>query len=117
MTAKRKTGLSRPPAPAGADDFISGATAHPPAQEPAAPAAGGDKPAEGYPWAQPHVRADVRKTFNVRLSEPEYLQLKWLAERSPESMHDIVHAAVGAEIDRRLAAIGVAGGKDGEDNT
>lgn len=76
-----------------------------------------DPQSEAYPWQAPHVRADVRKVFNVRLTEPAYLKLQWLASRSPESMHDIVHAAVGAEIDRRLTAIGVGvGGNDGEEN-
>lgn len=55
-----------------------------------------------YPWEDPRVREDVAKVYNLRLPEPVHLQLKWLAERSPESMHEIAVKAVEAEVRRRI---------------
>ena len=57
---------------------------------------------EKYPWKDPLVRGDVTKVYNLRLSEPIHLKLKWLAKRSPESMHEIAVKAVEAEVRRRI---------------
>ncbi|WP_028316595.1 hypothetical protein [Desulfatibacillum aliphaticivorans] len=41
-----------------------------------------------YPWEAPGVDARVIKAFNLRLSEPDFLRLKYLVEKSNEkSMH------------------------------
>lgn len=41
-----------------------------------------------YPWEAPGVDARVIKAFNLRLSEPDFLRLKYLVEQSNEkSMH------------------------------
>lgn len=93
MVRKTDTKLSKPPQPrqaaAQADEFISGA---------------GDKarPEGGYPWEASDLRSDVFKVFNLRLSEPTKAKLQWLAERSPQSMHQIAVEAVEAEIERRI---------------
>lgn len=87
--------LSRPPqTPVGepdarADNFIAAA------EDKARPAA-------GYPWEAPELRPDVLKTFNLRLSEPTKAKLQWLADHSPQSMHQIAAEAVEAEIERRI---------------
>lgn len=80
-----------------AEEFIAGAS-------------GGDtdakaRPAEGYPWEDTQLRADVSKPFNLRLSEPTKARLQWLSERSPESMHQIAVEAVEAEIERRVREV------------
>lgn len=64
----------------------------------------GDKarPECGYPWQAPGLRPDVLKVFNLRLSEPTKAKLQWLAENSPQSMHQIAVEAVESEIDRRI---------------
>ena len=113
VATKPKPQLRRPPriSPA-AEDFIAGAeerieSAPPPEK---APVAQRPKPApqpkskakDKYPWEDPRVREDVTKVYNLRLPEPVHLQLKWLAERSPESMHEIAVKAVEAEVRRRI---------------
>jgi len=44
---------------------------------------------ELYPWNKPIVRKDVTRIFNLRLSEPDWLKLKYLADHTKESMHSI----------------------------
>jgi hypothetical protein len=44
----------------------------------------------------------MTKVYNLRLPEPIHLQLKWLAQHSPESMHEIAVNAVEAEVRRRV---------------
>lgn len=93
MVKKTEAKLSKPPrtrpANAQADQFIAGA---------------GDKarPKGGYPWEAPGLRPDVFKVFNLRLSEPTKAKLQWLAENSPQSMHQIAVEAVETEIERRI---------------
>lgn len=48
---------------------------------------------EAYPWDETHVRADVKKQVLLRLPEPLYLKLAWLARQSPsayDSMNQII---------------------------
>lgn len=51
----------------------------------------GDKENEAndFPWNNPVVRDDVTKLFNLRLSEPDWLKLKYIADRSNQSMHTL----------------------------
>jgi hypothetical protein len=39
-----------------------------------------------YPWQESHIRADVNKVYNLRLSEAYLLKLKYIAEHTPDSM-------------------------------
>jgi hypothetical protein len=116
VVTKEKARLRRPPRISQeAEDFISGAeerTESMPSPEAATVATEQTKGVSRrkpvakervtYPWEDPRVREDVAKVYNLRLPEPVHLQLKWLAERSPESMHEIAVKAVEAEVRRRI---------------
>jgi hypothetical protein len=39
-----------------------------------------------YPWQEAHIRADVSKVYNLRLSEAYMLKLKYISEHTPDSM-------------------------------
>lgn len=57
-----------------------------------------------FPWEEQGVRGDVTKVYNLRLSEPYLLKLKYIAENTPNSMQKfclkIVYDAIDAEIER-----------------
>jgi hypothetical protein len=59
-----------------------------------------------FPWEEQGVRDDVTKVYNLRLSEPYLLKLKYIAEHTPNSMQKfclkIVHDAIDAEIERLI---------------
>jgi hypothetical protein len=61
-----------------------------------------DAPKNDFPWLDPMVRADVIKLVSLRLSEPEYLKLKYLAEKLRMSQQEIVHGAVTRWIEEEL---------------
>lgn len=88
---------SRPPAKSkqDLDAFIAGA-------EVKATAKSTQKRKEVYPWEQPGVREDVPKVYNLRLSEPYLLKLKFIAENTPDSMQkfclDVLEDAIDAKI-------------------
>ncbi len=77
--------------------FIAGAETKSAAAAPAS-----DAPAI-YAWEQPGVREDVIKVYNLRLPEPYLLKLKYIAEKTPDSMHkfclDILEDAIDAKIE------------------
>lgn len=56
-----------------------------------------------YPWQLPGVRDDVLKVYNIRLTEPYLLKLKFIAENTPGSMQrfctDILKEAIDAKIE------------------
>ena len=56
-----------------------------------------------YPWEAPGVREDITKVFNLRLTEPYFLKLKYIAESTPDSMQkfclDILLPAIDTKID------------------
>ena len=58
---------------------------------------------EPYPWEELGVREDVTKVFNLRLTEPYFLKLKYIAESTPDSMQkfclDILLPAIDAKIE------------------
>jgi hypothetical protein len=60
-----------------------------------------------YPWQDKSLRSDVIKGYNVRLNEPLYVKLKWLADNSPESLHKILLEGIEREAARRLKKMGV----------
>lgn len=55
-----------------------------------------------YPWEETGVRDDVTKVYNLRLSEPYLLKLKYIADNTPNSMQkfclDILEPAIDVEI-------------------
>lgn len=116
MATKEKVQLRRPPKISREEeDFIAGAQERTePTSEPQPASAARERPKAAprqkprtkekasYPWEDPRVREDVTKVYNLRLPEPVHLKLKWLAKRSPESMHEIAVKAVEAEVQRRI---------------
>ena len=59
-----------------------------------------------YPWEEQGVRTDVIKVYNLRLSEPYLLKLKYIAEHTPDSMQKfclkVMQEAIDAEIEKLL---------------
>lgn len=88
---------SRPPAKKtpDLDAFLSGA------EERTAPKA---KPKRkvSYPWEEESVREDVTKVYNLRLSEPYLLKLKYIAEHTPDSMQKFCLSTIEKEIDKKI---------------
>lgn len=48
-----------------------------------------DKPVEAeiLPWDAPFVRADVKKLFSLRFTEPDMLKLQYIHQQTGKSMH------------------------------
>jgi len=55
-----------------------------------------------YSWESPSVRDDVTKVYNLRLSEPYFLKLKYIAEHTPDSMQKFCLATIEKEIDKKI---------------
>ena len=59
-----------------------------------------------YPWQEAGIREDVTKVYNLRLSEPYLLKLKYIAEHTPDSMQkfclNVLEEAIDKEIDRLI---------------
>ena len=60
---------------------------------------------ELYPWEKPHVREDVKKTLPLRIDEPLYLKLKFIAKRTPYSMNSFILDRVIDEIEEEIARL------------
>lgn len=58
-----------------------------------------------YPWGDDKVRDDLVKTFNIRLSEPDYLKLKYISDHTPESMHTFCLNAIIPAIEKQIKKI------------
>jgi hypothetical protein len=58
--------------------------------------------ASPFPWNQPGVRDDVLKVYNLRLPEPYLLKLKYIAERTPDSMHQFCMNVLLPAIDAKI---------------
>lgn len=59
---------------------------------------------EERPWEADYVREDVTKGYALRLPEPLYLKLKWMADQTGRSMNTVCREAVEAEVEAFLAA-------------
>ena len=57
---------------------------------------------EFYPWQEPHIRADVTKVYNLRLSEAYLLKLKYIAEHTPDSMQKFCLTVLQQAIDDKI---------------
>lgn len=84
---------SRPPE-GSVDDFISGAEKQKEKMRKIAE--------EVLPWEDAGVREDVTKVYNLRLSEPYFLKLKYIAEHTPESMQTFCLRVLLPEIDGKI---------------
>ncbi len=60
---------------------------------------------EVYPWEEPHVREDVKKTLPLRIDEPLYLKLKFIAQRTPYSMNSFILDRVIDEIEEEITRL------------
>lgn len=87
---------SRPPGKtkANLEAFISGA------EQKAAPVET-VKPAV-FPWQEEGIRDDVTKVYNLRLSEPYFLKLKYISEHSPQSMQKFCLTVLEEAIDKEI---------------
>jgi len=57
---------------------------------------------ETYAWQADGVREDVAKVYNLRLSEPYLLKLKYIAEHTPDSMQKFCKSILEKEIDNKI---------------
>ena len=55
-----------------------------------------------YPWQEPHIRTDVTKVYNLRLSEAYLLKLKYIAEHTPDSMQKFCLTVLEQAIDDKI---------------
>ena len=58
---------------------------------------------EEFPWEQPHVREDLKKMFNIRLSEKDFIKLAYLARLKRESMQKVCPDMLIPQINRMLS--------------
>lgn len=58
------------------------------------------RPESVLPWEADYVREDVVKGYALRLPEPLYLRLKWVAEQTGRSINTVCREAVEAEVER-----------------
>ena len=65
----------------------------------------GKKTEEVYPWEDPRVRDDVKKNLPLRIDEPLYLKLKFIAERTPYSMNSFILDRLTDEIEEEIARL------------
>ena len=54
------------------------------------------------PWEDPRVREDVVKGYALRLPEPLYLQLKWVADQTGRSINTVCREAIEEEVARHV---------------
>jgi len=88
---------SRPPVKSkpDLDAFLGGA-------EEKAPPKSMPKKKSTYPWEESGVREDVAKVYNLRLSEPYLLKLKYIAENTPDSMQKFCLNVLEDAIDKKI---------------
>ena len=63
------------------------------------------KKRDSFPWEEPHVREDVKKTLPLRIPEPLYLKLKYIAELTPYSMNSFIMERLTEEIEEEIARL------------
>lgn len=78
------------------DSFLAGA------EEKTAPKKEAVKRKKNYSWEDKGVREDVKKAYNLRLSEPYLLKLKFIAENTPDSMQKFCINILENEIDKKI---------------
>lgn len=93
MATKKKSTLRSTPArktDADLDEFASGAGKR------------GAKQAINYPWEEPHIREDVKKNLPLRIPEPLYMKLKYIADHTPYSMNSFILERLTNEIEEEV---------------
>lgn len=96
VAEKKKTPLRSTPAikkDADLDRFAAGAGKYSAKKE------------EVYPWEEPHIREDVKKNLPLRIPEPLYMKLKYIAKRTPYSMNSFILERLTEEIEEEIAKL------------
>lgn len=55
-----------------------------------------------YPWEAAGIRENVTKVYNLRLSEPYLLKLKYISEHTPDSMQKFCLNVLQEAINRKI---------------
>jgi hypothetical protein len=63
------------------------------------------KKEETYPWEESHIREDVKKNLPLRIPEPLYMKLKYIAEKTPYSMNSFILERLTTEIEEEVARL------------
>ncbi len=63
------------------------------------------KKEEIYPWEASHIREDVKKNIPLRLPEPLYMKLKYIAEHTPYSMNSFILERLTEVIEEEVAGL------------
>jgi len=63
----------------------------------------GSTEAEVYPWEEPHIREDVKKNLPLRIPEPLYMKLKYIADHTPYSMNSFILERLTEQIEQEIA--------------
>ncbi len=58
-----------------------------------------------YPWEEPHIREDVKKNLPLRIPEPLYMKLKYIADQTPYSMNSFILERLTPEIEEEIASL------------
>jgi len=58
---------------------------------------------EVYPWKEPHIREDVKKNLPLRIPEPLYMKLKYIADHTPYSMNSFILERLTEQIEQEIA--------------
>ena len=96
MADKKKTPLRSTPAKkkdTDLDKFAAGAGKYSATEE------------EVYPWKEPHIREDVKKNLPLRIPEPLYMKLKYIADHTPYSMNSFILERLTEEIEEEIARL------------
>ncbi len=96
MADKKKTSLRSTPkikADADLDKFAAGAGRY------------STKKKVVYPWDEPYIREDVKKNLPLRIPEPLYMKLKYIAEHTPYSMNSFILERLTKEIEQEVTRL------------
>ena len=63
---------------------------------------GKGKRTENRPWEAERVRDDVVKGYALRLPEPLYLKMKWVASERGQSMNELCRGAIEDVVEAHL---------------
>ena len=62
-------------------------------------------PPRAAPWPWEQGRADVIKTYVLRLPEPYHMKLQYIAAHTPYSMQRFIQEVLNAAIDAKIAEL------------
>ncbi len=58
-----------------------------------------------FPWNEDHVREDVKKNIPLRIPEPLYMKLKYIADHTPYSMNSFILERLTQEIEDEIVKL------------